>query len=263
MTTIDPVVEQRLEQFVRQAGAKLLEYWPGSLRSLGREGLAIRQKSDGSFVTRADLDSNQILTQSLAELFPDDGILSEESPIDPDLQTKERIWIVDPLDGTQTFIDGNDDFAVLLAQCNRGALEFGMMYLPARDQFAIACKGRGATLNGTPMHVSGNTQIQTQGLYLRHFPAPASEIIFPRWLDSSRAFLRLCQGQFDGIIVKVVNHQEWDLAAAAVLIEESGGKVTDEQGRKILFGSGKIDFACFVASNGKVHAELLKMTATA
>lgn len=258
MTAIDPVLERKLTQLVREAGAELMQYWPAALRR-SREELQITRKSDGSFVTAADLISNRILTTALSALFPADGILSEESPLDPQLPEKERVWVIDPLDGTQTFIDGNDDFAVLLALCNRGALDFGMIYLPAREQMAVAAKGRGATLNGSRMNVSTSTQIRKHGLYLRHFKAPQSDIIFPRWLDSSRAYLRLCQGQFDGVILKIVNHQEWDLAAAAVLIEESGGLVTDQRGGKISFGHGRVEFTHFVASNGRVHSELLKM----
>ncbi|MBN8550203.1 MAG: inositol monophosphatase [Deltaproteobacteria bacterium] len=259
MNTIDSAVQEELARLVRQAGAKLMEYWPGALSSRGREGLHIAKKPDGSFVTEADYVSNDILTAALRQLFPADGILSEESEIDPALGQKERIWIIDPLDGTQTFIDGNDDFAILLALCNRGAMEFGMMYLPARDQFAMACKGRGATVNGVSMRVSQSSEIRPQALYLRHLSGPKSEKVFPRWLDSSAAFLRLCQGEFDGIVVKIVNHQEWDLATAAVLIEESGGKVTDEHGQKISFGSGTVTFTHFVASNGKVHQDLLRL----
>jgi myo-inositol-1(or 4)-monophosphatase len=259
MTIIDSAGEQKLCELVKEAGAKLLEYWPGSMRSRGTEGLHITKKPDGSYVTEADYISNDILTKRLAALFPADGILSEESPLDPDLASKKRVWILDPLDGTQTFIDGNDDFAILMALCNQGRLEFGILYLPAREQLAVACVGRGAMLNGQPMRVSTRNEIRPQGLYLRHLPHPKSEIVFPRWLDSSMAFLRLCQGEFEGIIVRIVNHQEWDMAAAAVLIEESGGTVTDEHGSKLSFGSGVMSFRYFVASNGKVHQQLLGM----
>ena len=166
------------------------------------------------------------------------------------------------MDGTQTFIDGNDDFAVLVALCHQGILQFGVMFLPARDQLAIAAVGRGAQLNGCPMRVSGNSAIPPQKLYLRHIKGlEHSPLVFPHWVDSSMAFLRVCSGDLDGIIVRIRSHQEWDLAAAAVLLEESGGRVSDEKGSPLVFGKGNVEFKYFVGSNGLVHDEILSMIA--
>src|SRR5262245_59405259 len=104
--------EQQLESAIRQAGAKLLEYWPGGTSA---SGLDVKKKADGSVVTSADFASNEIVVQALRASFPQDGILSEEFPPDDLLKSKSRIWIIDPLDGTQSFVDGNDDFSVLVA----------------------------------------------------------------------------------------------------------------------------------------------------
>ncbi len=263
MDTLSPELEQKVTELVRQAGAQLMHFWPGAFRSRGREGLQVKTKPDGSFVTEADLVSNDLLVAGLRSLFPSDGILSEELPIDPTLASHEYIWIIDPLDGTQTFIDGNDDFAVLLARSRRGILNFGIMFLPAREQLAVAATGRGAKLNGQGLHVSQHQTVQPQRLYLRHIKGmDHSPLIFPHWVDSNMAFLRVCRGEFDGIILRIKSHQEWDLAAAALLLLESGGTVTDEKGKPLSFGKGEIGFRYLVGSNGLVHDELLSLLST-
>lgn len=245
---------------VRKAGSRTMQYWPGTFKSRGREGLHIVTKPDGSYVTEADLVSNEILIEGFRALFPDHGILSEEGPHELARDFQNKLWIIDPLDGTQTFIDGNDDFAILSALCCNQELEFGVMYLPARDQLGVAALGRGSKLNGQPMCVSSYSEIQPQRLYLRHIKGMQhSPLVFPHWLDSSMAFLRVCCGELDGIVVRIKSHQEWDLATAAILISESGGKVSDERGAPLVFGGGEIQFKYFVGSNGRVHDQLISM----
>lgn len=257
VTIVDLETQKKLCVITTDAGLKLLEFWPGSSRRTRGAGLSIQKKQDGSLVTNADFASNELLCTRIHALFPQDGILSEEEPRDPQLGSKERVWIIDPLDGTQSFIDGNDDFGVLLALAVKQELQFGLIHLPARAQLAVAVKGGGAILNGKPLRVSNSAQIGPHGLYVRHFKSAPSPLIFPRWLDASRAFLRVCSGELDAMVVRVRNHGEWDLAPAAILVQESGGRVTNERGKPLRFGKGKIEFKYFVASNGKVHDEVL------
>ena len=73
------------------------------------------------------------------------------------------------------------------------------------------------------------------------------------------AFLNVARGDFDGIIIKLVHHQEWDLAAPTVMIQEAGGMLTDEHGAPIEFKKGPVQYKYLVASNGKVHSELLSL----
>src|SRR5690606_19636336 len=130
-------------------------------------GLTIHKKQDGSLVTDADYASNELICTRIRSLFPGDGILSEEEPRDPQLANRERVWIIDPLDGTQSFIDGNDDFGVLLALAEKRELQLGIIHLPALGQLAVAAKGRGTVLNGTSLRVSASERIRSQGLYVR------------------------------------------------------------------------------------------------
>ena len=262
MTLLSRLQEEQLADLVKKAGRKLLEYWPGAADTSLE--LGVQKKTDGSSVTAADFASNEILLAGLKDIVPGDAILSEEVPAGPELASAERIWIIDPLDGTQSFVDGNDDFSVLVALCVNGRADFGMMYFPAREQFASALRGCDAQLNGQALGVSKEPILRKERVYLRHMKDVQTDLAYPRWMDSGCAFLTLCRGEFDGIIIKIVSHREWDLAAPAVVIEESGGRVSDEHGRPIDFSSaikssGVMNYKYFVASNGRAHDELLAL----
>ncbi len=253
--------EQDLEAAIRRAGAKLLEHWPGAET---RGELDIQKKSDGSVVTSADFASNEILVAALKKNFPKDGILSEEIPAGDELKKKSRVWIIDPLDGTQSFVDGNDDFSILVALTVDGSSEGGFMFFPARDQFAAAKRGAGAWRDGKRLRVSKSESIRPASVYARNFTPTDPEKAYGRWLDSGCAFLTLAEGTFDGLIIKIVSHREWDLAAPAIVVEESGGRVSDENGDPVSFKSstfsgGPGSCRYFVASNGRCHDELLKL----
>ena len=248
-----------LEQLIRDAGTRLLQYWPGSSPKNRADTLSITQKQDGSFVTKADFESNEILISGLKKLFPNDGIFSEELARDENLSQANRAWIIDPLDGTQSFIDGNDDFSILLGLCVGEKIVFGMMYFPARGLFARGFSTGGATLNGLLMKVSAVDSFRERAIYLRHIKLPEQAYFYDKWMDSGMAFLNLCRGELDGIILKLVHHQEWDLAAPAVMIEESGGVISDEFGAPIRFKRSPVTTGYFVASNGKIHQRLLDL----
>ncbi len=248
-----------LEDLVKEAGKKLLQYWPGAQSN---QDLKVTKKSDGTFVTKADFESNEILLAGLARLFPNDAIYSEESKANEVLKTAPRAWIIDPLDGTKSFIEGRDDFSVLLGLSVGVNIEFGIMYFPVRGLLAVAGQGIGAKLNGLPLAVSSVGDLRKHAIYLRHFEITNSEFVYPDWLDSGMAFLRLCRGELDGIIIKLVHHQEWDLAAPSVMIQESGGRVTDEHGKPICFKRGPVRYGHLVASNGVIHDKLLNFINT-
>ena len=249
--------EKALEQAIREAGRTLLSYWHGGQAS--ESSLGIQAKSDGSFVTKADYASNEILVHALRSEFAHDGILSEELPMDEALANASRIWIIDPLDGTKSFIDGKDDFSVLVALTVDHLSELGYMYFPARNIFALARRSSGAWSNGVPLQVSPSTQLRSQSVYYRNFAPEAPELCYKESMDSGCAFLMLASGVFDGLIIKIVSHREWDLAAPAVVVTESGGTVTNEFGEPIRFVPGAMNCRYFVASNGRTHEELLSL----
>lgn len=259
--------EGALGEAIREAGDILMKYWPGKNRTPGNPGdtgaLGIQQKKDGSFVTDADFASNELLIKTITRLFPEDSILSEEVTPDPAIHDVKRVWIIDPLDGTKSFMDGNDDFSILVALVVDHIPELGFMYFPARDHMAIAKRGHGAYLNGRRLAASTSAEPRPESIYLRHCKAAPScgigPAVYPRWMDSGCAFLSVGRADFDGLVLKIVTHREWDLAAPAVVITESGGMVTDEHGRPITFNNTSMAYDYFVASNGLIHDRLLEL----
>ncbi len=123
----------------REAGAAILEFYKGPLE--------IEQKSDfddRSPVTQADRIANDLIVRALQREFPDDGILAEESIDTEHRLDKKRVWMVDPLDGTNGFIDGDGDFAVQIGLAEEGECVLGVVYQPVIDLLYRAVRGRGA-----------------------------------------------------------------------------------------------------------------------
>ena len=117
------------------------------------EGLQVHIKPDGSPVTNADIEVNQILQQCLLKAFPHDGWLSEESPDNPSRLTSQRVWILDPIDGTNPFIKGLPHYTISLALIDHGQPAIGVIFNPATQEYFCAIQGQPATLNGQPILV--------------------------------------------------------------------------------------------------------------
>lgn len=239
---------------VRHAGDVLLSLWPGRLG--GHEQLRAESKADGSLVTQADLLSNEVLITALKGLFPHDAILSEESPfIADELQRSRRTWIIDPLDGTRSFVEGRDDFSVLVALCENYNPVYGVMLFPARHQFVTAEQGARALCNGVAISVSSAQAVAPGRVYIRNFECPRPEVASPM-MDSGAALLKVANGELDGAIIRMTTHREWDIAAPTAVIRAAGGVVTTETLSRIRFGQGRIDFQYLLASNGTIHEAL-------
>ncbi|MCB9030647.1 MAG: inositol monophosphatase [Deltaproteobacteria bacterium] len=244
-----------IEELVRNTGEELLRLWPGA----GNKNLEIKYKPDGSPVTEADLLANDLIVSKIRELFPDDGIISEELEFSAAEASKERVWVMDPLDGTNSFISGRDDFSILISCCVAGEAQFGVMYFPARNLFAHGTKGRGAELNGQKLAVSGEADLKPSKVYHRWVDLVPGDYLFEGKLDSGMAFLMLAQGELDATVMQYSRFGAHDFAAPAVIIREAGGKFTDEKGNDATFNLGSITAEYFVASNGKVHQKTLEL----
>lgn len=247
----------QLMSSVREAGVLLLSMWPG--RKGDAEHLSVTQKIDGSLVSAADMASNELLTKALRCLYPDDLIFSEEVASDPaTVYASGRTWIIDPLDGTSAFLEGRDDFSVLVGLSVDHVADAGIMFLPARDQMIVAKRGEGAFRNGASISVSQHTKARDLHVYVRRFTSTAPHLESPM-MDSGLALAKVACGELDGAIIKMTTHREWDIAAPMAVLREAGAVVTDERGREIPLGTGTIEFQYFVASNGYTHSELLSL----
>lgn len=257
---INTSAERELEELVRKAGDILLSFWPGRPGAAEGPKLRTETKADGSFVSEADFASNDLLVPGLQRLFPGDAIVSEEGPhFEEKMKSLSRVWIIDPLDGTKCFINGTEDFSILIGLSVDSKIEYGIAYFPTKKLFGRAKRGEGAYVNDERLKVSASTKLRERSVFIRNFKANPHPAARDEWVDSGVAFFNLCRGECDGVIIRMSAHKEWDLAAPAVLIEESGGRLSDEHGQAIRFNQGKIGYRYLVASNGKCHDELLSL----
>lgn len=249
-----------LVRAVRDAGDVLLSLWPGA--SPNQKGLSISEKADGSLVSEADMRSNDILMEALSSLYPGDCIFSEE--VAPDLaalRASRRTWIIDPLDGTSAFLEGRDDFSILVGLAEDHRASMGILYLVARGQMLLAQRGRGAFCNGNPLRVSSAPKARPGKVYFRHCVSPIEGLASPH-MDSGLALAQVAMGELDGVVLKMKTHKEWDLAAPMAILNECGARVSDERGGEIPLGVGEIGFRYLVVSNGLVHDELLAVASS-
>jgi myo-inositol-1(or 4)-monophosphatase len=231
-------------------------------------------------VTEVDKGAETMIRNLILTHFPHHSILGEEG-VEPgpaasaqalaELKDEEYLWIVDPLDGTTNFVHGFPFFTVSIALAHRGEVIVGVVYDPSRDELFVAEKGKGAYVHGKPMRVSKETAL-ADSLIATGFPAdragalPANlagvNALAPRVRNlrvAGSAALHLAYvaaGRLSGFWEIGLN--AWDIAAGALLVQESGGRVSDTEGKPY-----SLDVRHVVASNGHIHNELRQALADA
>ena len=238
-------------RIAREAGELTLE-------SYRREGLEVGVKADGSPVTAADLAVETLMRERLAAAFPDDSVLGEEHP-DTSGATG-RTWVIDPIDGTKAFMKGVPLFSNLLALVDEHGPAVGVINLPALGETVCAGRGLGAFWNGEPCGVNDHEGLA--GAYVctsgfSYWPeAPLSALLeapvrLRTWGDAY-GYALVATGRAEAMVDPQAF--PWDLAPVAVVVSEAGGAFSTVDGRTgpEVWCSGSA-----VASNGRVHAELL------
>jgi len=248
-----------MSAIAREAGALLLPYF--------HRGLKIEYKGDADLVTAADRASEVLIRERIRQQFPSHDVLGEEQGLSD--QGGDYRWYVDPLDGTTNFAHGYPVFCVSMALEHRGDDQSrriaGVVYDPTRDELFTAELGKGAHLNGAPIHVSKAAQLK-ECLVATGFPSHKRHknpnIHFYHQITlrthgvrrAGSAALDLCNvasGRFDGFWE--FNLNPWDTAAGALIVEEAGGKVSRFDGSAF-----ELDSRETLASNGLVHDALLR-----
>ncbi|MEZ5965698.1 MAG: inositol monophosphatase family protein [Planctomycetota bacterium] len=254
---------QDIEPVARRAGEVLLRH---------RQQLAgVRTEFKGrrELVTVADRDAERVVVEHLLQRHPEHAVLAEEGVLTPAGQphrASDRVWIVDPLDGTTNFVHDLPHFAVAIALVERGVPVLGLVYAPVLGHLYAAARGVGAFRDGKRLAVTktgdlADALVATGFAYNRNDPAHDDNSgrlarILPRCRDLRRhgsAELDLCMvgdGRFDGYWELYL--APYDVAAGAVVVVEAGGTVTDLSGGDQWLYGGQI-----LASNGRIHAEML------
>jgi len=248
-----------VEDLARQSGA-ILRAGYDQEHQVGYKGVI-------DLVTEVDHQSEELLLREIQQDFPDHHIFSEESGV---IQgSDEHIWYIDPLDGTVNYAHHVPIFCVSIAYAFHGTLTLGAVYDPMRDEMFLAERGKGASLNGRPLHVSSATELQ-KSLLVTGFPYNAWNTPqdnfdnFVRFGKISRgvrrlgsAALDLCYvaaGRFDGFWEMALN--PWDVAAGALIAEEAGGRVTSVAGEADYITSPQSVLACTPGIHARMIEEL-------
>jgi myo-inositol-1(or 4)-monophosphatase len=202
------------------------------------------EKPGAGPVTEADIAVNDMLAADLLGARPGYGWLSEETPDSPDRLDAARAFVIDPLDGTRAFIEGDHNWAHSLAVVDNGEAVAAVVYLPMADKLYAAAKGRGATLNGTHITVSSNSEFEgasvlaTRPNFEPWFWAGADVPRVNRQFRSSLAYRMslVAEGRFDAMLT-LRPTWEWDVAAGALIVGEAGGRVSDRKGAQLRFNA--------------------------
>ncbi len=237
METIDEFLAHRtadVEEAVRRAAAT--EIMPRFRRLAAHE---VDQKSGPhDLVTDADRKAEQYLTEVLGKLLPGSVVVGEEAvhanPVTYEaIQDDTPVWIVDPVDGTRQFVHGDPGFCTLVALARRGVLLASWTYAPARDQLAVAVRGRGALLDGTPLRagtpdpgrdleVATSHPDYTTDDQKRALLGLRTDGVAPRACGSAGLeYLAVARGELDATAFSW--EAAWDHAAGILLVEEAGG----------------------------------------
>ena len=256
--------DEALGKILRRAATAALA--AGSvLRNLYDKPHQITHKGTIDLVTEADVAAEQTVLAMLREAGGGIGFLAEESHSSYENLPQGPVWVIDPLDGTTNFAHGFPFFAVSIAYAEGTASKVGVVYAPMQDELFCACQGSGAWLNGRPIQVSGAAILQ-DSLLATGFPYAIEQEIEGVMAALTRLLTR-CQGvrrtgaaavdlaylacgRTDGFWE--INLKPWDTAAAMLLVSEAGGRLTTYDGKGYTPYISEV-----VASNGKIHAEMV------
>ncbi len=248
-----------MEAAARKAGR-------GLIRDFGEvEQLQVSRKGPADFVSEADRRADRILRAELSKARPSFGLLMEESGSTPG-SDDERLWIVDPLDGTTNFLHGIPHFAISIGLEERGEITAGVIYEPVRDELFWAEKGIGAYLNRRRIRVSSRGSFQdavlATGIPVGARPGKDAFLAVMKPLMEQTAGVRrfgsaaldlayVAAGRYEGFWEFGLS--PWDVAAGIVIVREAGGLVSDIEGGADMLRGGSI-----VAANGELHMRMQK-----
>lgn len=258
-------------ELARAAGSAILAEYKGPLR--------VEQKNyddDVEPVTQADRIANELIVNGLKQQFPNDGILAEES-IDTERRlSKSRVWMVDPLDGTNGFIDGNGDFAVQIGLVDNGEVVLGVVYVPLADVMYRAVIGGGSWIERPQTEperalVSDRRTFETMRLAAsRSHRSPRMNQVVERFgfrAEVQRGSVGikiglLVEQQCDVYIHLSSRTKQWDTCAPQLILTEAGGKLSDLFGQPLNYNVKDVNNRNgLVASNGVSHAMIIETLA--
>jgi myo-inositol-1(or 4)-monophosphatase len=242
-------------QATRDAGELALGFFrPGE-----RTTAEVSHKEGGSPVTEADILVDRFLEHRLAPLFPEAGWLSEESLDSAQRLSRDLVLVVDPIDGTRGFANGHAVWAIAVALVRAGRPIIGIVHAPALKETYVATQGGGARLNGKSIAVSSCVALSAEA----RVAAPvrlADELrraglafeLQPRVPSLALRITNVARGALDAGFASE-NARDWDIAAADLILQEAGGRLTSLDGCAITYNRVDTRHGVLVAAPDRIH----------
>ena len=238
-----------LESAVRAAGDIARKYYGGDYKRWNKAG--------GSPVTEADLAIDTFLKETLLAARPAYAWLSEESLDDPARLNAERVFVVDPIDGTVAFMKEHPHFTICTALVEEGRPIAAVVYNPITEEFFTAVTGAGARLNGETIHIHDRSQIEgCRMLGPKGVFAGWPQMQITSYSSIAYRVALVAAGRYDAMISLTTKH-DWDLAAADLIVQEAGGLLSDEAGNLLIYNSAAALQRVSVAAGPNLHSALL------
>ena len=215
----------------KKAGDIILKYYKSKYE--------IRDKSYHNPVTTADKEADETIKKILMNNFPDYGWLSEETVDSSERLLKEKVWVVDPLDGTKEFIEGIPNFVVSIGLVKEGNPILGVLYNPVTKELFSASKGEGAFLNNE--RISCSSKEKTEEMVILNSRSETQRGLWNPYKDKFKILepigsvaykLGLTSAAKADIFASLRPKNEWDICAGNCIINESGGKLIDLNGNQ-------------------------------
>ena len=245
---------------ITKAGDKILEIYESDFQ--------VEKKDDNSPITKADLESNKIIKESLLQTgIP---ILSEEDADDKSRTGSDKVWIVDPLDGTQDFVNKTGEFTVMVGLVENHVPIMGLVYWPTEKKLFFAERGLGAFCHDSEgwakISVRGVEEItEPLALVSRHHLSDKEKKMLDHLkikntanIGSSLKVMEIASGRADIYLTSTNKMKQWDTAASYCIISEAGGKMTDISGNDLIYNTVSVNHENgLLVTNRLIHPEIV------
>lgn len=246
----DPAIAARhIADAVVAAGAVAVAMFRAGVKSWSKPG--------DSPVTEADIAVDTMLRERLTLLAPSYGWLSEETADNPARLGRQRLWIVDPIDGTRAYMHGGADWTVSVALVEHGRPIAAALFAPVTDELFVAVIGGGTTRNALPITASpasGLDGIRIDGPvpFVDRVMGDTPFVRLPRIRSLALRLARVASGEVDAALASPNGH-DWDLAAADLLVHEAGGRLTTLDGLPLVYNAPVPRHGALVSAGAALH----------
>lgn len=250
----------RLEAVTRKAGDIAMAYFrPGQ-----RTSAAVSYKGGGSPVTEADFAVDRFLFEEMRRLIPEAGWLSEETADTEARLSRDQLIVVDPIDGTKAFSNGDARWAVSIALVERGRPTVGVIHAPALGETFTGAAGLGAFLNGARLSAPQRTELDGAAIIAPRFlhagiaRTPHRLVLAPRTPSLALRLVDIATGRHD-LVIAAPDARDWDIAAADLILEEAGAALIEPDGAPLAYNRRTLSRGMLIAASKPLLGETLAL----